>query len=127
MADTGGKIADMNEMFQKVMLLGIGAASMTREKVEEFVNELVEKGKLTAEEGRELLDQTTDRAKKEGMNIKEMAADTYQDALRAMNLASRDSVAELERRLEVLEAKVYGKQSRVEEPATGFSSTMGEE
>lgn len=127
MGESSGKISDMNEMFQKVMLLGIGAASMTREKIEELINDMVEKGKLTADEGKEMLEQTTEKAKRESSNIKEMAADTYQDALRAMNLASRDSVADLERRLEVLEAKVYGKQSRVEEPASGFSSTMGEE
>ncbi|RJQ43590.1 MAG: hypothetical protein C4534_07785 [Gaiellales bacterium] len=127
MNETGGKISDISDMFQRVMLLGIGAASLTREKIEELVNDLVEKGRLTTEEGRELLDEATGRARKEGMNIKEMAADTYQDALRAMNVATRESVEELERRLEVLEAKVYGKQSRVEEPASGFSSTMSEE
>lgn len=127
MNEASGKISDLNEMFQRVMLLGIGAAALTREKVEELVNDLVEKGKLTADEGRELLEETTGRAKREGLNLKEMAADSYQDALRVMNVATRESVEELERRLEVLEAKVYGKQSRVEEPASGFSSTMSEE
>lgn len=116
-------MSEVSDMFQRVMLLGIGAASLTREKIEELVNDLVEKGRLTTEEGRQLLDETTGRAKREGVNIKEMATDTYMDALRAMGVATRDSVAELERRLDVLEAKVYGKQSRVEEPASGFSST----
>lgn len=119
-------MSEMSEMFQKVMLLGIGAASLTREKVEELVDELVKKGKLTTEEGRELLDQATGRAKKEGMNIKEMAEDTYKDALRAMGVANRETVDDLERRLDVLEARVYGKPARVEEPSSGFSSTMDE-
>lgn len=127
MGENSSKMSDINEMFQRVMLLGIGAASLTREKVEELVNDLVEKGRITAEEGRQLLDETTDKARKEGLNIKEMASDTYLDALRAMNVATRESVEEIERRLDVLEAKVYGKQSRVEEPASGFSSTGGTE
>jgi polyhydroxyalkanoate synthesis regulator phasin len=117
----------MSELLQRVLLLGIGAASLTKEKIEELVDELVKKGQLTADEGRELLDETAEKAKKESLNIKEMASDTYQDALRAMGVASKESVSEMERRLDVLESKVYGKQSRVEEPATGFSSTIGED
>lgn len=117
----------MNDLLERVLLLGIGAASLTKEKVEELIDDLVKKGQLTTEEGRELVDKATGRAREEGLNIKEMASETYQDTLRTLGIASREQTDEIERRLEVLEAKVYGKRSRVEEPATGFSSTTTEE
>ena len=56
-----------------------------------------------------------------------MASETYQDTLRALGVATRDHVDELDRRLTVLEAKVYGKPLRVEEPQTGFTVTPTEE
>ena len=117
----------MSDLFNRVLLLGIGAASLTKDKIEELIDELVKKGQLTADEGREVVEEATKKAKQESSNIKEMAADTYQDTLRAMGIATRDHIDELDRRLDVLEAKVYGKRSRVEEPATGFASTTTEE
>lgn len=117
----------MSDMFKRVMLLGIGAAQLTREKAEELIEELVKKGQLTADEGRDMVEEATGKVKEEGLNIKEKALDTYQDTLKAMGIATREHIEELDRRIDVLEAKVYGKQSRVEEPATGFSSTITEE
>ncbi|MCF0239978.1 MAG: hypothetical protein HUJ62_06030, partial [Streptococcus gallolyticus] len=43
----------MDEL-KKVLLAGIGLTSMTLEKADAFVKELVEKGRLTVEEGKEL-------------------------------------------------------------------------
>ena len=43
----------MDEL-KKVLLAGIGLTSMTLEKADTFVKELVEKGRLTVEEGKEL-------------------------------------------------------------------------
>jgi polyhydroxyalkanoate synthesis regulator phasin len=114
-------------LIERVLLLGIGAASLTKEKINELVDELVKKGQLTKEEGQKLIDKATRRAKGEGTTIAEKAADAYQDTLRAMGIATREHVDELERRIAVLEAKVYGKQARVEEPQRGFVVTPTEE
>ena len=43
----------MDEL-KKLLLLGVGAASMTYEKATETIEELVQKGKLTVSEGKEL-------------------------------------------------------------------------
>ena len=42
------------EELKKVLLAGIGLTSMTLEKADAFVKELVEKGRLTVGEGKEL-------------------------------------------------------------------------
>ena len=43
----------MNDL-KKVLLAGIGLTAMTVDKADSFVKELVEKGRLTVEEGKEL-------------------------------------------------------------------------
>jgi polyhydroxyalkanoate synthesis regulator phasin len=117
----------MSDMLERVFLLGVGAASITREKVQELVDELVKKGQLSKEEGEALLDKTAERAKEQSVNFKEMASDAYQDTLRTMNIASREQIEELEHRIAVMESKVYGKPTRSEEPQTGFVSTPSED
>ena len=47
----------MMEEFKKIFLLGIGAASMTYEKSMEIINDMVKKGKLTLEEGKQIGDE----------------------------------------------------------------------
>ncbi|MBI5869830.1 MAG: hypothetical protein HZB44_02565 [Actinobacteria bacterium] len=117
----------ISELMEKVLLLGVGAASLTRDKVDELANELVKRGQMTKEEGEAFIKEAAGSAKESGANIKEMASDTYQDTLRAMGVATREHVDELDHRLTVLEAKVYGKPLRVEEPQTGFTMTQTEE
>ncbi|MFN0200745.1 MAG: phasin family protein [Bacteroidia bacterium] len=46
----------MEEMLKKVLLAGVGLASMAAEKVEQTVNDLVEKGKLNDVEGKRIID-----------------------------------------------------------------------
>ncbi|MEA2013387.1 MAG: hypothetical protein U9O87_09995 [Verrucomicrobiota bacterium] len=57
----------MLEVMKRMMTVGLGAANMTKEKLSELSEELVEKGKLTEEEGKKLykqLQEESDKAKK---------------------------------------------------------------
>jgi polyhydroxyalkanoate synthesis regulator phasin len=117
----------ISDLMEKVLLLGVGAASLTKEKVDDLVDELVKRGQMTREEGEAFIKEAAGRAREGGADIKEMASDTYQDTLRALGVATREHVDELDRRMTVLEAKVYGKPLRVEEPQTGFTITPTEE
>lgn len=117
----------MADLIERVMLLGIGAASLTREKLNDLVDELVKRGQMTREEGQKLVEKAAGRMEEEGAAATEKFSDAYQDALRGMGIASRGHIDELERRVAVLEAHVYGKPSRVQEPERGFVITQTEE
>lgn len=117
----------ISELMEKVLLLGVGAASLTRDKIDDLVDDLVKRGQMTREEGEVFIRDASGRARAESVNIKEMATDTYQDTLRAMGVATRDHVDELDRRISVLEAKVYGTPPNLEESQTGFVATPTEE
>ena len=44
----------MNDQLKKIFLAGIGSVAFTYEKASKLVDEMVEKGKLTVDEGKEL-------------------------------------------------------------------------
>lgn len=117
----------MKDLIEKAVLMSVGAVSVTKEKIEALVDEFVSKGQLTREEGEKLISEAGERAKLESSTFKGKASEAYQDTLQSMNIATRDSLEELERRIAVLEVKVYGQPSHFEEPATGFASTTTEE
>jgi polyhydroxyalkanoate synthesis regulator phasin len=117
----------MKDLIERTLLLGVGAASITLDKLQSLVDEFVKRGQLTREEGQKLVEDVAERAKVESTGLKGKATETYMDTLQTLGIATRDSLDELERRIAVLEAKVYGKPSHVEEPRTGFSSTTTEE
>ena len=116
-----------DSLIEKVLLLGIGAASLTREKIIELSDELVRRGQMTREEGQKFVDEAVIRAEKEGGQMADRVGDAFQDTLKTLGIAGRASLDELEHRVAVLEAKVYGKPSRIEEPQRGFVVTPTEE
>lgn len=119
--------ATLSDMLEKVFLMGVGAANMTREAVQDIVDELVKRGQMSREQGQQLIDKAAERAVEEGGNIRGKASEAYQDALGAAGVATQEHVDELEHRISVLETKIYGKPSRVAEPDTGFVATQTEE
>ena len=46
----------MIELVKKTLLTGVGVAALTKEKIEEIAKDFVEKGKMTEQEGRTLVD-----------------------------------------------------------------------
>ncbi|MHB1389710.1 MAG: phasin family protein [Thermoleophilia bacterium] len=119
--------ATLGDMMEKVFLMGVGAATLTREAVQDIVDELVKRGQMTREQGQQIIDKAADRAVAETGSIRGKATEAYQDALHAAGVATQEHVEELERRISVLEAKVYGEPSRVAEPDTGFVATETED
>src|ERR687886_626176 len=53
----------LGETFERLILLQIGAAAATRERIEEVVDTLVEQGRVQREEGKTLVDQVMGRAR----------------------------------------------------------------
>lgn len=116
----------VSDMLERIFLLGVGAASLTKDKAQELIDELVKRGQLSQDQGLKLMDEVVDKARSESAGVMESASGAYQDALKAIGVAGRDQVEELERRIAVLESKVYGKPARVVEPERGFTVTPTE-
>jgi len=96
----------VREFFKKGLHLGIGAISITREKAEQAVQELMKKGEITSEEARGLADQLVQRGEEERKNL-EQAIRKELDRLRQdFRFVSREEFEQLERRVKSLEEKL---------------------
>ena len=87
----------MNDL-KKVLLAGIGLTAMTGDKADSFVKELVEKGRLTVEEGKELEQELKRQSKEEAQEFLNKL-----DAKKSsVEYATKDDVKRLEEKLDAL-------------------------
>ena len=54
----------MIDLIKKTFLTGVGLAFMTKEKITEISKEIIEKGKLSEKEGRELVEELLKKSEK---------------------------------------------------------------
>lgn len=94
------------DIFKRAALMGIGIMSMTEEKIKEIVKELESKGAVSEKEGKDLLKDLIARADKEKKSIEENIRRGIKDYLAKINIASREDVIKLEKRVKGLEEKV---------------------
>lgn len=101
---------------KKIFLAGIGAVAMTYEKASEVIDSLVNKGKLTIDEGTELAEELKRNVKVTATDAKDMVIDTVEkmkpitkdelvQILNDMNYATKADVLELKRKIEKIEQK----------------------
>ena len=87
----------MNDL-KKVLLAGIGLTAMTVDKADSFVKELVKKGRLTVEEGKELEQELKRQSKEEAQELLNKL-----DAKKSsVEYATKDDVKRLEEKLDAL-------------------------
>jgi polyhydroxyalkanoate synthesis regulator phasin len=93
----------MSSMFKKMMYFGLGALSLTRERAEDFINEMVERGEMSRDEARTYVDELIDRGEQERQELKAEIKDYMQKVKTEMGLISRDELEEIKERLSRLE------------------------
>ena len=101
----------MKDLLRDIFYMGAGAAFLTKEKAEEFKNELIEKGKMTQEEGKQFVDDMVKKSEDVKGQLEKKVQDNVAEQLQKMNVASRDDVDELRGKIEELKAMVEKMQS----------------
>lgn len=96
----------MFEMIRKVMFIGMGAAAMSWDKMRETLDDLVSRGDLTAEEGQKLYSEMTQKAEEQGREASQRINTQVRKTLADLGVANGDRIANLERRIEVLEQRI---------------------
>lgn len=87
----------MDEL-KKVLLAGIGLTSMTLEKADAFVKDMVEKGRLTVEEGKELQSELKRKGQAEVQDV----FDRVNAKTQKVQYATKDDLSRLENKLDAL-------------------------
>jgi polyhydroxyalkanoate synthesis regulator phasin len=99
-------------MLKQLLYAGIGLAAITEEKAEELVAELVKKGEMSTDEGKDLLNSLRSRIQEESDRLKERINEQVERTINSMNLVRKSDIDEVLDRLEKLEKRLDEIQSQ---------------
>ncbi|RKY25539.1 MAG: hypothetical protein DRP62_00900 [Planctomycetota bacterium] len=94
----------MLDSIHKMFLAGVGLAAMTKDKIDEHIKELVEKGKLTEKEAREMADDMLKKSEQARKDLQKQVEEFVKQTLQTIRVASKKDVEDLAARVEKLEA-----------------------
>ncbi len=100
----------MMDLLKRGILTGIGIASLTKDKIEELAEKIIEESKLSEEEGRKLVENLLKQSKEARKNLEEEVKKTVADALKKLNIPSREDLENLNTRIEKLENQMETKE-----------------
>jgi polyhydroxyalkanoate synthesis regulator phasin len=86
----------MFELIKKAVYTGMGAASLTKEKIDEFSRELINVGKLSEQEGEKLVNDLRKKADESKESLRQQTELMVEAALQRMQLAKLSDVERLE-------------------------------
>ena len=96
----------MIELIKKTMLAGVGATVVTKETVEEQLQALVNKGKITNEEAKKTVERITGEGREEYEKIREETEHFFEDILRKGTLVTKSQLEGLSSRISTIEEKL---------------------
>ena len=96
----------VRDLIERTFLVGVGAAALTKERVQGLVEEFVHRGQLTGDEGREMVDHLVARSKTEAQSALKKADSSLHGAYRDMGLATRRELDDVDFRLRQLEHRI---------------------
>ena len=96
----------MFELFEKAMLTGLGAVSLSQKMAEEFIKEMKDKYKVSEEEGKAFMDRMQGLAKEGKDRIAEAADAEVKKAIDRLGLVPREEFDQLQKRVEALEERL---------------------
>lgn len=107
----------MKDEARKIFLAGVGTAALACEKAGDVIGDLIQKGKLSVEEGKELSQELKRDISDKGMEKKEtvmkkiddmkpLTKDSLKEVLNEMNYITKVDALEIKRRLERIEEKL---------------------
>lgn len=95
----------LRDLVEKGALIGLGALSMTREKAQALVEELVKRGEARREEMKDLVEKLTSRGEKEREELRKLIREEIESALSELGLATRSDIEALNQKLDKIARK----------------------
>jgi polyhydroxyalkanoate synthesis regulator phasin len=99
----------VREAIEQAIVISIGAASLTRERAQSAVDELVRRGTVRAEDGRQMVDRLMARARGEtgpATGLVGRVEEGLRSTLRDVGVVTRSEIEDLELRLAELEHRI---------------------
>lgn len=101
----------MIELVKKALLTGVGVAALTKEKIEEVARDFVEKGKMTEQEGKDLVNDLVTRSEESRAELQKVIGEKVESVLEKMDLAKKSEVDSLRGEVEELRESLKAKET----------------
>jgi polyhydroxyalkanoate synthesis regulator phasin len=95
----------MFETIDKLMLAGLGAVSMTREKAEKIFDEYVSRGKTEKAEKSGFVKELMDHAEDDRKHLEKLISDQVRQVVDKLELANKEDIKRIEAKLDQLLSK----------------------
>jgi len=95
----------MKDLAKKGLFLGLGLLVMTKEQVEKAVDELVKKGKISADESKKMVNRLIEAGEKEREHLDEALRERVKKILSELNIPTQKDLETLEERIRRLEER----------------------
>jgi polyhydroxyalkanoate synthesis regulator phasin len=96
----------VRDLAEEVFYAGVGVVALTKDRADELVDELVQRGRMTRTEAREVVDDVTGRWRGDALRLGERASSGLAGVMRELGLVTRREWEELELRLSQVEHRL---------------------
>ncbi len=96
----------LRDVIERTLLLGLGAAALTKDRAQAVVDEFIRRGQLSTEDGREMVEKLASRSREEARSALKTADSSLQSVVRELGAASRRDVEDLDFRLRQIEHRL---------------------
>ncbi len=93
----------MKELLKSIAYTSIGAAFLTKDKIEELKDDLVEQGKISQDEGKQFVDELVKKTDsiKDSLDLK--ISKIVEEKIKQLDIVTNDDFADLRRQVEELQ------------------------
>lgn len=106
----------MIDLLKKTLLAGIGAAVVTKEKIETTLEDFVRQGKVNAADARIMADKIAEQGRREFDELTAQLNAKFKDTFARHDEATQKRLAALEERVRGLEQRLAEPPTRAKEP-----------
>jgi len=106
----------MLDLVRKSMLASVGLALKAWDEVEELANDMVDKGKMTEQEGKKFIDELQGRYQDTQKKLEQRVEKSVKDILKKADVVTQDELKALKKEIRDLK-KLIGSQNGEETPS----------
>ncbi len=92
----------MIDLIKKTVMISVGMAYLTKEKVEELAHEIIEKGKMSKKESKAFLEDLLDKSEETSKQVEAQMTTIVNDTLKKLNFATQEDVKGLKKEIKEL-------------------------
>ena len=96
----------VRDLIERVFLVGVGAATLTKDRIQSIADEFVRRGQLSGEEGKDLVEKLVARSREEAHIAMQRADSSMQGTYRSLGLATKRELEDVEFRIRQLEHRM---------------------